>query len=227
LFSYMAGVTKRIGYLTRVLILPQRQTTLVAKQAACLDVFCHGKLRLGIGLGWNEAEYVAQGEKFENRARRMEEQINVLRNLWSQPLVDFEGQWHRIPDGGINPLPIQETIPIWIGGHSDSALRRVARLGDGWLPNDLPLDETKVAIDRLEQYIVEAGREQAEVGIDARIEYQNGYPNRWEEEIERWRLAGATHLSLDTMGSGLHSPNEHIQALRYFADKVDLAAMVG
>jgi len=221
LFSFMAGATKKIGYLTRILILPQRQTALVAKQAACLDIFCHGNLRLGVGLGWNKAEYIAQGEMYGSRAERMDEQIQVLRMLWTQPLVDYEGLWHRIPDGGINPLPKQKTIPIWIGGHSDAALRRVAKLGDGWLPNDLPLDETKAAIDRLEKYIVEAGRTRAEVGVDARF----GYRDNWDD-IEKWHLAGATHLTLDTMGCNLHSPSEHIQALKNFAEKTNLIGIL-
>ena len=225
LFSFMAANTNKIGYITRILILPQRQTALVAKQAACLDILCGGKLRLGIGLGWNKAEYIAQGEEYNNRSKRMDEQIKVLRMLWANPLVKFEGKWHKIPDAGINPLPKQVTIPIWIGGHSEATLRRAAKYGDGWLPNDLPLDETKAMIDKLEQYIVEAGRTHKEVGIDARFSYRDGYSDQWGNEIEKWRLAGATHLSLDTMGSGFHSPSEHINALGNFAEKVDLAAL--
>jgi probable F420-dependent oxidoreductase len=225
LFSFMAGTTQKIGYLTRILILPQRQTTLVAKQAACLDVLCHGQLRLGIGLGWNPAEYIAQGEDFNNRAKRMDEQILVLRKLWKQPLVDFEGKWHKIPDGGINPLPTQGRIPIWIGGHSDATLRRVARAGDGWLPNDLPFDETKAMIERLNQYVAEAGRTRKEVGIDVRVDYQAGSPDLWEGQIEQWRLAGATHLTLDTTGQGFQTPEEHLRALRNFAEKVGLSTM--
>ena len=142
-------------------------------------------------------------------------------------MVDFEGKWHRIPDGGINPLPKQKTIPIWIGGHSEATLRRVAKYGDGWLPNDLSLNETIAAMDRLEQYILKAGRTRAEVGVDAGLSYRDGYPDQWEGEIEKWRQAGATHLSLDTMGGGLHSPSEHIKALRNFAEKVNLTALVG
>jgi probable F420-dependent oxidoreductase len=222
LFSFMAGVTQKIGYLTRVLILPQRQTALVAKQAACLDILCHGKLRLGVGLGWNEAEYIVQGEEFENRSKRMDEQIKLLRMLWASPLVNFESKWHKIPDVGINPLPLQKSIPIWIGGHSEAALRRTAVFGDGWLPNDLPLVETKVAIEKLRQYTLEAGRSLEDVGIDARMDYQNGSSCDWQKEIEDWRLAGATHISLDTMGCGFHSPQDHINALRKFSDETGI-----
>jgi probable F420-dependent oxidoreductase len=222
LFSFMAGVTQKIGYLTRVLILPQRQTALVAKQAACLDILCHGKLRLGVGLGWNEAEYIVQGEEFENRSKRMDEQIKLLRMLWASPLVNFESKWHKIPDVGINPLPLQKSIPIWIGGHSEAALRRTAVFGDGWLPNDLPLVETKVAIEKLRQYTLEAGRSLEDVGIDARMDYQNGSSCDWQKEIEDWRLAGATHISLDTMGCGFRSPKDHINALRKFSDETGI-----
>ncbi len=134
LYSYMAAHTTRLGFLTGILILPQRQTTLVAKQAATLDVLSGGRLRLGIGLGWNEVEYVALGQDFHNRGRRMEEQVDVLRRLWTEPLVTYRGRWHRIEDAGLNPLPVQRPIPIWFGGTDDRALRRGARLGDGWLP---------------------------------------------------------------------------------------------
>ena len=222
LFSFMAGVTSHIGFSTRILILPQRQTALVAKQAATLDNLCCGKLRLGVGLGWNEYEYISQGEDFKNRASRMEEQVELLRKLWTQPLVDFEGQYHRIPDAGINPLPIQKPIPIWFGGHSDSTLRRVAKMGDGWLPNDLPVSDTSVLIEKLHLYLNENDREYSSIGIDARIPYQRGDVETWEQVIESWKNAGATHLSLDTMGCGFKSPADHIRSLRTFSEKIDL-----
>jgi probable F420-dependent oxidoreductase len=224
LFSYMAGFTRQIGYLPRVLILPQRQTALVAKQAACLDILCHGRLRLGVGLGWNEAEFIAQNEVFENRSLRMDEQIGLLRMLWSQPLVDFEGKWHRIPDAGINPLPAQGTIPIWIGGHSEAALRRTAKYGDGWLPNDLPFDQTTAMIEKLKQYVLEVGREWDRMGVDARFAYQDVDPDHWGDLVEKWWRAGATHLTFDTMGNGFQSAAEHIKALTNFAEKVELAS---
>ncbi len=134
LFTYMAAVTTRLGFIPGILILPQRETTLVAKQAAVLDVLCGGRLRLGVGTGWNEVEYIAAGYDFHTRGARQEEQIEVLRRLWTQELVTFKGRWHDIPDAGLNPLPVQRPIPIWLGGHADVVLRRIARLGDGWLP---------------------------------------------------------------------------------------------
>ena len=135
LFAYMAAVTQKLGFTTGIIILPQRQTALVAKQAACLDILCNGKLRLGVGLGWNEVEYVALNEDFHNRGKRIEEQVELLRKLWTEPLVTFNGRWHTIQDAGLKPMPVQQPIPIWFGGHADPVLQRVARLGDGWMPN--------------------------------------------------------------------------------------------
>ena len=137
LFSYLAALTQRLEFVTGILILPQRQTALVAKQAATLDVLCGGRLRLGIGIGWNAVEYTALGENFRNRGRRIEEQVALLRQLWTQPLVNFEGKWHQVPDAGLNPLPVQQPIPLWFGGQAEEVLRRTARLGrrlDAQLP---------------------------------------------------------------------------------------------
>ena len=141
LFSYLAGLTRKIEFDTGILILPQRQTALVAKQAATLDVLSNGRLRLGVGNGWNEVEYIALGEAFHNRGKRIEEQVALMRLLWTEPLVKFEGRWHNIPDAGINPLPVQRPIPIWFGGTEDRALRRMARIGDGWMVNVRTIDQ--------------------------------------------------------------------------------------
>ncbi len=134
LFSYMAALTQTIEFTTGIIILPQRQTAVFAKQAATLDVLSGGRLRLGIGLGWNAVEYTALNEDFHTRGKRIEEQVEVLRLLWTQPLVSFKGRWHDIPDAGLNPLPLQRPIPLWFGGNADAVLQRTARLGDGWMP---------------------------------------------------------------------------------------------
>ena len=143
LFSFMAAVTERVEFTTGILILPQRQTALVAKQAATLDRLCGGRLRLGIGVGWNEAEYIALDENFHTRGRRCEEQVQVLRKLWTESCVMFNGHWHSIPHMGLKPRPIQQPIPIWFGGHADVVLRRAARLGDGWLPTYSNVEDTE------------------------------------------------------------------------------------
>src|SRR3989442_10997287 len=138
LFGFLASATRRVELVTGILILPQRQTALVAKQAAAVDVLSRGRLRLGVGVGWNPVEFEALGENFTNRGKRIEEQIDLMRALWTKELVTFHGQWHRVPDAGINPLPIQRPIPVWMGGESEVVVRRAARLADGWMPHFRP-----------------------------------------------------------------------------------------
>jgi probable F420-dependent oxidoreductase len=222
LFSYMAAVTQKIGFITGILILPQRQTALVAKQAATLDVLSGGRFRLGVGLGWNTVEYTALNEDFGNRGRRVEEQIDLLRQLWTQPLVNFKGQWHTIPDAGINPLPVQRPIPIWFGGHADAVLHRVARMGDGWLPLRRTPADAQPALEQLDRYLAEAGRTRADIGLEPRLQYGNGDPEAWRALVQGWQDVGATHLSLNTMGSGFTTPAAHLTALRAFAEAVGL-----
>ena len=218
----MAGVTERIGFVPDVIILPQRQTALAAKQAATLDVLSTGRLRLGVGLGWNQVEYVALDQDFHNRGRRIEEQVTLLRELWTRPLVEFSGQWHTVPDAGLNPLPVQQPIPIWFGGRVDAALRRMARLGDGWLTLHLRPDEARPDLDKLERYLAEAGRSRTDFGVEARLPYSDGKPESWTRLIEAWQAAGATHLDLNTMGAGLASPAAHLEALHKFAQAAGL-----
>ena len=134
LFGFLAGITERLELVSGVIILPQRQTVLVAKQAAEIDVLSGGRLRLGVGVGWNEVEYTGLNENFRNRGRRCEEKIAVMRALWTEEVIDYEGRWHRIPDAGINPLPVQRPIPIWIGGYVAATMDRIGRIGDGWFP---------------------------------------------------------------------------------------------
>jgi probable F420-dependent oxidoreductase len=218
LFGYLAGLTQRIELVTGIIILPQRQTALVAKQAAEIDVLSGGRLRLGIGIGWNEVEYEALGENFHNRGKRSEEQIEVLRALWTQPVVNFEGRWHRIPNAGIKPLPVQRPIPIWLGGgRTDAVLNRIARLGDGWFPQLRPDDEGAALVERFRGFVAEAGREQADVGIDARVRASDGIDDA-ARSLEKWRELGASHVALNTMGAGFKSVDKHIEALREFKD---------
>ena len=223
LFSYLAGVTHKIEFVTGILILPQRQTALVAKQAATLDVLSNGRLRLGVGIGWNEVEYTALGENFHNRGKRMEEQVRLLRMLWTQPLVKYESRWHDIPDAGINPLPIQRPIPIWFGGSDDRVICRMAQLGDGWMPGSRPIEQMRPLLDKLTQYLVEAGRERASFGIDARLNLSQVGPGGWIDFLHTWEELGATHLSVNTMGCGYETTTSHIEALRHFAGMIGLS----
>jgi probable F420-dependent oxidoreductase len=221
LFSFLAGVTQRLEFVPGVIILPQRQTALVAKQAATLDVLSGGRLRLGIGLGWNEVEYRALNEDFHTRGKRIEEQVEVLRRLWTEPLVKFDGQWHHIPDAGLNPLPIQRPIPLWFGGHADPVLRRAARLGDGWMPNRTP-DLVTPDLEKLDRYLQDTGRSRAAFGIEARVPYGAGSVGDWLALRDGWAALGATHLSFGTMHAGFKSPAEHVAGARAFAEALGL-----
>ncbi|TMB84025.1 MAG: LLM class F420-dependent oxidoreductase, partial [Chloroflexi bacterium] len=185
LFGYLAALT-HLEFVPAVIILPQRQTALVAKQAAEVDVLTGGKLRLGIGVGWNPVEYEALGMNFQARGRVVEEQIEVMRLLWSQEVVSYKGQYHTITEAGLNPLPIRRSIPVWLGGSADVLLRRVARIGDGWFPQGQPDDHMRRLLERLISYIREAGRDPSTVGIEARVNASEGNLDEWVLQTEGW-----------------------------------------
>src|SRR5262245_52299822 len=216
LFSYLAALTRKIELVSGIIILPQRQTVLVAKQAAALDVLSSGRLRLGVGIGWNPVEYEALGQDFNNRGTRSEEQVNVLRELWTRELVTFEGRWHKITDAGIRPLPVQRPIPVWFGGTDDRALRRLARIGDGWFPQFGPDEKGRAAIEKVRGYAREAGRKPESIGIEGRMAFGQGNVETWLSTLQAWKALGATHVGLNTMKAGLHSPSAHIEAMRRF-----------
>ena len=220
LFGFLAAVTMRVELVTGIVILPQRQTVLVAKQAAAVDVLSRGRLRLGIGIGWNPVEYEALGENFHNRGRRSEEQVALLRLLWGGELVNFEGKWHKISDAGINPLPIRRSIPIWFGGNGEPVLKRIGQMGDGWFPLLPPNDKCPAVIQKIRKYGANAGRNVADIGIEGRIMYGHGAADRWIEEAVKWKNLGATHISLNTMKSDLANPSAHIAAIRRFKEAI-------
>ncbi len=221
LLGYLAAVTERMELVTGVLVLPQRQTALVAKQAAAVDVLSGGRLRLGIGVGKNTVEYEALGEDFTNRGARSEEQIAVMRALWASELVTYEGRWHKITDAGLNPLPIARSIPVWIGGHADIVLRRAAKIGDGWMPVIPPDDHARAEVEKLRGYAREAGRDPAGIGVESWFTIRDRSPGDWLEWIGAWTDIGATHLTLSTQVSGFSSPAEHIDAIRRFRAAYD------
>jgi len=223
LFAFCAAVTRRIELVTGVLILPQRQTTLVAKQAAEVDVLSGGRLRLGIGVGWNPVEFEALGENIHTRGKRIEEQLEVMRLLWTRELVTYEGRWHRVPDAGIKPLPVQQPIPVWMGGESEVVLRRAARLADGWitLQTFRPGVAAQQTVDRLHGLVREAGRDPAAFGIEGRVALAQVPPQERAKEMAAWRaMRGITHLCVNTMGLGLPSPEEHVRTLERFKNDV-------
>jgi probable F420-dependent oxidoreductase len=226
LFAFLAGVAPGLELATGVVILPQRQTALVAKQAAEIDVLTGGRFRLGVGIGWNPVEYEALGKDFGNRARRFEEQIALLRRLFTEPVVTFRGEYERVTAAGLNPLPIQRPIPIWIGGAAAPALRRAAEIADGFMPLLLrgrpagtetwPQMDVGPAemVETMRGWMRAAGRDPAAFGFDPTISVGRGGPDGWRREVDEWRTAGATHLRLNTMGGGLVGPDAHIERLR-------------
>ena len=220
LFAFMAGLTQRIGFAPGIIILPQRQTVLVAKQAAALDVLSNGRLRLGVGIGWNALEYESLNENFHTRGRRVEEQVQVMRMLWTSPLVTFKGRWHSLPDVGIKPLPVQQPIPIWFGGQSEAALERMARLADGWMTNYRTAADAKPAIETIERALAQANRPREQFGLEARIPYADGNPDKWHALMRDWQTVSVTHYSVNTMGCGFTAPAQHIDAIRRFAQAV-------
>src|SRR5215831_2922065 len=175
LFGFLTGYTRQIGFAVGVLILAQRQAVLVAKQAASLDILCGGRFRLGIGVGWNEIEFIALNENFHNRGRRSEEQVRVMQALWAEPHVDLKGKWHTIEDAGINPRPASGKVPVWYGGHHERTLPRIAKWGDGWMPNAYPPDQSALEIfGELRRLTEEAGRGPAQVGIEVWVSMGTG-----------------------------------------------------
>jgi probable F420-dependent oxidoreductase len=227
LLAYLAAITQRITLATGILILPQRQTALVAKQAAQIDLLSGGRLRLGIGVGWNAVEYEALNETFADRGRRAAEQVALLRALWTRPLVDFRGEFHRIDHAGLCPLPIQRPIPIWfgVGGREravppEAVLRRVARLADGWSPNLTTDAAGRAIVDRVRAYAREAGRDPADLPLEGRIRLAGQDEDGWMTQVDAWRSLGATSVIGEPRGGGLKFPDGHLDVLRRFRASV-------
>ena len=214
LFSWMAAFTQRIGFMTGVLILPQRQTALVAKQAAQVDLLSGGRLRLGIGVGWNEVEYTCLGEDFSTRGARVEEQMHILRQLWTRELVTIEGRFDKIDDAGINPLPPQQPIPIWIGGTADVVLQRAARLSDGYVAHGSPPGTAKAIIDRFWQHADDCGRRE-QLGLHVRLASETIAERDWEGFVSGWEALGATELAIYPHGERL---DDYLARMRRFKD---------
>jgi probable F420-dependent oxidoreductase len=212
LFGYLAALTD-LELVTGILILPQRQTALVAKQAAEVDLLTRGRLRLGVGLGWNAVEYEALGREFTDRGRRVEEQVEVLRRLWTEQSITHAGVHERVTGAGIAPRPCQRPIPVWFGAQSPAAYRRVGRLADGWFPQMQPGPELDEAWATIQRSAHDAGRDPATVGIDGRVTWSAEGVDEAVRAVVRWGDAGATHVSINTMGAGFNSVDEHLDAL--------------
>ena len=226
--GFLAGCTKSIGFAAGVLILAQRQAVLVAKQAACLDALCGGRFRLGVGVGWNEVEFIGLGEDFHNRGKRSEEQVRVMLALWANPAVEFEGEFHRIPDAGINPRPASGRVPLWFGGHAEATFRRAAKYGDGFMPLAYaPGDDMSAAFDKLRRLTSEAGRDPTAMGIEVWVSPGVGSPDGWRRDIAFFKQAGVTHVTAHTTFiSGHHKRIEgtsfeaHLSAITRYREAV-------
>ncbi|HEU5418642.1 MAG TPA: LLM class F420-dependent oxidoreductase [Streptosporangiaceae bacterium] len=222
LFGYLAAVT-RLELVTGIIILPQRQTALVAKQAAEVDLLTGGRFRLGVGLGWNHVEYEALGKDFTSRGRRADEQVELMRALWTERAVTFRGADEQVTGAGLAPLPVQRPIPVWFGAQSPAAYRRAGRLGDGWFPQVPPgpqLDEARAVV---EQAATAAGRDPAAIGMEGRVSWK-GDPGQLAARAASWREAGASHLSVNTMGAGLATVDQHLAALEQAAAALGIKA---
>lgn len=221
LFGYLAAVTS-LELVTGIIILPQRQTALVAKQAAEVDLLTNGRFRLGVGLGWNAVEYEALDKEFTNRGTRMEEQIELLRQLFTDRSVTFDGKFERVTAAGLAPLPVQRPLPIWIGGSSPRAYERIGRLADGWFPMTPPgpkLEEARAVVD---QAAVDAGRDPSTLGMEGRVSWTDAGVDKLVDQLGRWRDAGATHVSVNTMNARLGPVDAHLDTLATVANALDL-----
>jgi probable F420-dependent oxidoreductase len=232
LFGYLAGVTS-LGMLNGILVLPQRQTVLVAKQAAEIDILTGGQYRLGVAIGWNRVEYDALGQDFSTRGRRIEEQVELLRRLWQEESVTFDGEFDHVHGVGLAPLPLQRPIPIWFGGQSETAYRRAGRLGDGWIPEMVVDDSLFEAIEIVESAARDAGRDPSDIGMEGRVRWGTGGVEQIVGDIDAWRGAGASHVAVNTMMApsgrwrqdeqiGLEGMDEHLEALSALAKEIGL-----
>jgi probable F420-dependent oxidoreductase len=217
MFAYLAGMTD-LAFATSILIGPQRQSVLLAKQAAEVDLLTGGRFRLGLGIGWNRIEYEALGMSFSERGAILEEQIGLLRRLWTEQSVTMDGRYHQMTAVGLAPLPVQQPIPIWVGAFSPAALRRVGRLADGWFPQVRPGGGLAEALETIAEGAAEAGRDPSAIQFEGRVNFTGDDQDRFARHAERWRQAGASHLSVNTMGAGLNGVDGHIAALATVAE---------
>ncbi|HEY2278735.1 MAG TPA: LLM class F420-dependent oxidoreductase [Streptosporangiaceae bacterium] len=216
MFGYLAAVTS-LEFVTGIIIAPQRQTALLAKQAAEVDLLAQGRFRLGLGIGWNKVEYEALGQDFHVRGRRLDEQMGLLRRLWTEQSVTFDGAYDHIKGAGLAPLPVQRPIPIWLGAQSPVAYRRVGRAADGWFPQISPGPELDEALSVIAETATAAGRDPAAIEMEGRVTWR-GDTDQLGERLGHWQQAGATHVSVNTMKAGLATVDDHLRALAEVAD---------
>jgi probable F420-dependent oxidoreductase len=218
-FAFAAALTSRLELVTTVLILPQRQTVLVAKQAAEVAILSENRLRLGVGTGWNTVEYQALNENFHDRGRRQAEQVELMRKLWTEDVLTFEGQFHTVEHASINPRPAQP-VPIWFGGTAPAALKRCARLGDGWMPLGGANEKSQAALDLIAEERKVAGLSMDGFGIQAQAQYAGGTPERWQSHAGKWKAMGATHMAIATHNAGDTDVDGHLARIAEYKEAV-------
>ena len=219
-FAFVAAVTEKLEMITTVLILPQRQTVLVAKQAAQVALLSNNRFRLGIGTGWNEIEYEALNETFTNRGKRQAEQVELLRRLWREDTLTYQGDYHTISGASINPRP-SRPIPIWFGGSAPKLLERCGQLGDGWIPLMGANDAARQCVDTLRRSREAAGLSFEGFGIQAQAQYSGGNPDRWATHAAKWRDIGATHLAIATHNAGPTDVDGHLARIEEYLSAVN------
>jgi probable F420-dependent oxidoreductase len=220
MLGFIAACTTRVRLGTSIMILPQRQTALVAKQMTEIDILSNGRAMLGVGVGWNELEFVGLNEDFHTRGRRIEEQLAVMRALWTERTTTFKGEFHTIDDAGLNTMPIQRPIPIFMGGAAPRVLKRIARLADGWLPSSASVADFTAQLDEFKRLVSEAGRDINKIAIVPRMSLRRGAESTWPEIVDGWAATGATHLGVSTNNTDAGDAKEHIAIVRAFADAV-------
>jgi probable F420-dependent oxidoreductase len=213
LCAYAAAITSKIELAIGVLVLPQRQAVLAAKQAAQVDIFSGGRFRLGVGVGWNKVELEGMGENFGNRGKRVAEQVRLMQRLWTEELVKFDGDYHKIDDAGLNPLPVQRPIPVWFGGRADAMIERMAELGAGWMAGGINPTAASDILKNLHEALKAQGRNPDDFGLDPFLPMSRLPNGEHEAYIEAWRQLGATHLSIVTMGQDFKDIDEHLEQL--------------
>ena len=214
--AFIAAVTKKVELVSGVLILPQRQTGLVAKQAAEVDILSGGRLRLGVGVGWNHVEYEALNTEWKTRGARQAEQIEVMRKLWTEDQVTYRGRFHTLVDVTMLPVPVQRPIPIWFGGSSDAVVKRAARIGDGYMPIMKP-DVAEPKLVLLFEAMKQHGRDPAKFGLEGWLRFDEPDPQAWAKAAEGWKRLGARIVMLYPMYR-MAKLDDQIETLRRFKD---------
>ncbi|MDP6267533.1 MAG: LLM class F420-dependent oxidoreductase [Arenicellales bacterium] len=217
--GFLAAATTTIGLASGVLILPQRQTGVVAKQAAQVDILSGGRLRLGVGVGWNHVEYEALNEDWKSRGTRQREQVEVLKKLWCDDLVTYQGRFHQFTEVNITPRPVQRPIPVWFGGSSDAVVKRAAQIGDGWMPIMAPDHEAEAKLEQLRNHLSDCGRDTSAFGIEGWLRMDKADPDEWRVAAEGWRKLGADIVMLYPMYR-IPDLDDQIETLRRFKEVV-------